>query len=71
MNTELISKITPQYIIDREGKKTAIIIDIDVFEKLMEEIEDFYFGKLAEATLEDDQEEYSLDEVEKDLKNSE
>jgi hypothetical protein len=45
------TSLTPQYIIDKSGKKTAVILDIDSFEKLLEEIEDIYFGSLAKKAL--------------------
>lgn len=42
----------PQFIIDKAGNKTAVILDIKTFEKMQDELEDFYFGTLAEAALE-------------------
>ena len=52
-----------QFIIDKTGKKTGIILDIKTFEKLMDELEDFYLGALAQAALKEDQEVVSHDEV--------
>ncbi len=51
-----ISSLSPQYIVDKKGKKTAVILNIDSFEKLLEEIEDIYFGSLAKAALEQEEE---------------
>ncbi len=47
-----IASLKPQYIVDKTGKKTAVILDINSFEKLLEEIEDGYFGSLAQKNLE-------------------
>lgn len=60
-------EIQPQYIVDNEGNRTAVILKIDQFERLMEDLEDFYLGKLAEAALENDTERHSLDSVKKEL----
>ena len=38
-----------QYIVDHIGKKTGVILSMETFEQLMEEIEDVYFGVLAQA----------------------
>ncbi len=51
-----LPEISPQYIIDKGGKKTAVIIDIETYEKLLEEIEDIYLGCLSEAALKDESE---------------
>ena len=50
----LLSKITPQYIIDKAGKKTGVILDILAFEQLLEEIEDIYFGSIAHKALQEE-----------------
>jgi hypothetical protein len=55
-NKALLSKITPQYIIDKSGKKTGVILDILAFEQLLEEIEDIYFGSIAHKALQKDDE---------------
>jgi predicted DNA-binding protein len=47
----LLSAITPQYIIDKSGKKTGVILDIITFEQLIEEVEDMYFGTIAHNAL--------------------
>jgi hypothetical protein len=50
----ILSKITPQYIIDKAGKKTGVILDIFSFEQLLEEIEDIYFGSIAHKALQEE-----------------
>ena len=55
-NKSLLSKITPQYIIDTAGKKTGVILDIFAFEQLLEEIEDIYFGSIAHKALQEEDE---------------
>lgn len=52
----LLSKITPQYIVDRAGKKTGVILDILAFEQLLEEVEDIYFGSIARKALQEENE---------------
>ena len=37
----------PQYIIDKAGKKTAVILDLETFKKLQEELEDFYNAQIS------------------------
>jgi len=55
-NKSVVSKITPQYIVDTAGKKTGVILDISTFEQLLEEIEDLYFGSLAHKALQEESE---------------
>jgi hypothetical protein len=50
------STIEAQYIVDKKGRKTAVILDIKVFKKLLEEVEDLYLGKLAQSALDEDSE---------------
>jgi len=35
-----MSKVKPQYVIDESGKKTAVILPIDEYEKLIEDMQD-------------------------------
>jgi hypothetical protein len=63
----LLSKITPQYIIDKAGKKTGVILDIVSFEKLLEEIEDIYFGSVAQKALQEEDEYITHSDVTKKL----
>lgn len=43
----LPKKIIPQYIIDKAGKKTAVILDIKTFNKMLDRIEDLYLTNMA------------------------
>jgi hypothetical protein len=47
-------EITPQFIVDKAGKKTGVILDIATFEQLMEKLEDLYLGTLAKDALKGD-----------------
>ena len=35
-----MNTIHPQYITDKDGKKTAVVLPMDEFEQLLEELED-------------------------------
>ncbi|MDR3646537.1 MAG: hypothetical protein P4L22_03275 [Candidatus Babeliales bacterium] len=48
-----IIDIHPQFIVDQNGKKTGVIMNIETFEELIEKIEDLYFGSLAHQNLPD------------------
>lgn len=48
--------IDPQYLINKSGKKTAVMLDIKTFENLLEYVEDEYFGKQATKLLKEDYE---------------
>jgi predicted DNA-binding protein len=63
----LLSKITPQYIIDKAGKKTGVILDILAFEQLLEEIEDIYFGSIAHKALQEENEYISHNDIKKKI----
>ena len=43
-----ISSYQPQYIVDDKGNRKSVVFDMQNFEKLIEQIEDIYFGALAE-----------------------
>lgn len=58
-------QVMPQYIVDENGKKTGVILDIVTFKKLLAEIEDAYFGSLAQMTLEKEKEYLSHQQVKK------
>lgn len=45
--------IPTQFIIDETGKKTGVILDIETFQKLIDELEDFYLAALAQASMQD------------------
>ena len=62
-----LSILTPQYIIDKAGKKTGVILDIITFEQLLEEIEDIYFAAKAQTALQEKDELISHVEVKKKM----
>ena len=45
--------IQPQFIIDQNGKKTGVIMNIEIFEELIQKIEELYFGALAHQSVKD------------------
>ena len=63
----ILSKITPQYIIDKAGKKTGVILDIFSFEQLLEEIEDIYFGSIAHKALQEEDDYITHTDVKKKI----
>jgi len=62
-----LPELNPQYIVNEHGQKTSVILDIQTFKKLMEEIEDMYFGTLAQVALKSDTESISLEDAKKEL----
>ncbi|HJZ23856.1 MAG TPA: hypothetical protein VJ201_05340 [Candidatus Babeliales bacterium] len=56
--------ISPRYIVDSTGKKTEVVLDISTFEKMLESLEDMYFGLQAEQAL-DTGEFIDFDEINK------
>ncbi len=60
-----IPEVVPHYIVDNVGKKIGVILDMVTFDKLIEEIEDIYFGAIAQAALQRETEFLSHDEVKK------
>ncbi len=55
----------PQYIVDERGNKTAIVIDLKVFGKLLEELEDLYDVLEAENIIKEGGRTFTTEEVEK------
>lgn len=47
----VLDSITPQYIIDKAGKKTGVILDLKTFNTLVEELEDMYDVRQAEQII--------------------
>ena len=43
----------PRYIVDSTGKKVEVVLDLSTYEKMMENLEDSYFGEQAERALEE------------------
>ncbi len=48
-----ILEISPTYIVDSTGKKTGVILEISTSERMLERLEDMYFGLKAEQALEE------------------
>ena len=46
-------QISPRYIVDDSGKKKEVILDIKIYEKLLEELEDYYLGLEADKAFKD------------------
>jgi len=61
-------KIKIQYLVDNKGKKTSVVLDIKVFEDLLEKFEDMYDIVYAENILQSKGRTYSLEEIEKEFK---
>lgn len=55
----------PQYIIDEHGNKTAVILDLKLFNKLLEELEDLYDVVEAEKIIKRGGRTFTAEEVEK------
>lgn len=66
-NKSPLLNITPQYIIDKAGKKTGVILNILDFEQLLEEIEDIYFASVAHKALQEEDEFILHSDVKKKL----
>ncbi|HLW72680.1 MAG TPA: hypothetical protein VKR54_01395 [Candidatus Babeliales bacterium] len=62
-----LPKITPQYIINKAGKKTSVILDIHEFENLLEHIEDIYFASIAQKALQKEKEFITHNDVKKKI----
>jgi len=46
----LLSK-PPKFIVDENGRKVSVIVDIETFEQLMSELEDFYDNLLIDQSI--------------------
>lgn len=58
-------KITqPQYIVDEQGNKTAVILDLKIFNKMLEELEDLYDVVEAEKIIKKGEKTFTSKEVE-------
>lgn len=67
MKSVLSTDINTQYIVDKKGQKTGVILDIKLFQALLEELEDLYDITEAERVIEKKGKEYTLEDVEKSL----
>ena len=47
-NITTIFKQPPQYVVDQEGKRVSVILDIETFRRIQEELEDFYDNLLMD-----------------------
>lgn len=59
--------ISPQFIIDKTGKKTGVLLDISTFENMLEKLEELYLGLTAEHILENEKEFSDFEEIKKKL----
>lgn len=41
-------QLAPRYIVDDSGEKKEVVLDIKIYKKLLEELEDYYLGLEAE-----------------------
>jgi len=55
--------LNPQYVLDKAGKKAFVVLPIDEYESLLEDIQDL--GLIAERR---DEPKLSLDDFERELK---
>lgn len=55
----------PQYIVDEQGNKTAVILDLKIFNKMLEELEDLYDVLEAEKVIKKEGKRFTFEEVEK------
>lgn len=62
-----LDPLKAQYIVDKDGKKTGVILDIKMFNALLQELEDLYDITQAERIIEKKDQKYTLEEVEKSL----
>ena len=69
MKTSILSTIVPQYIIDNKGKKTGVVLDLQTFTTIVDELEELYDILEAEKILAkgDEEEGRSIEEIEKSL----
>ena len=67
MKKSIFSDLKAQYVVDSKGKKTGVILDIKLFDRLLEELEDLYDITEAERIIEKKGKRYTLEEVEQSL----
>ena len=44
-------EFSPRYIVDEQGKKIEVVLDILTFEKMVEKLEEVYLGLQAEKAI--------------------
>lgn len=64
----VIPHITPHFITNREGKRVGVFIDIEDYETLQQELEDFYLGAVATMVKQKKGSTTSLESIEKKYK---
>lgn len=68
INQSPLTSLKPQFIIDNEGKKTAVVLDIKSYETFLEKVEDLYLGMLATQALAEENELIPHEAVKKSIK---
>ena len=70
MNTSILDTIKPQYIVDNNGNKTGVVLDVQTFTSMIEELEDLYDIMQAEKILiqGESEEGKTLDEIEESIR---
>ena len=58
----------PQFVLDSQGNKIGVFIDIETYERLFRDLEDHYDNKLIDETL--DEETVPWEEVKADLRRA-
>ncbi len=51
MKSSILNTLTPQYIIDTEGKKKSVVLDLKTFTSMIEELEELHDIMEAEQIL--------------------
>jgi hypothetical protein len=64
----LIPGITPHVILNKAGEKVGVFFEIQDYEKLVDEVEDFLLGAVATAIKQKKEKTVSLDKIQKKLK---
>ena len=54
---------SPHFIVDAEGQRTAVILDLATYEQMLEDLEDLEDIRAADAAKRDDPEGLPLDEA--------
>ena len=65
--SSLLSSVKAQYIVNKTGKKTGVILDMKQLKTLFDEIEDLYDIAQAERVMAKKGKKYTLKEVEQSL----
>ncbi len=60
----------PQYIVDDAGKKVSVVISLEDYEKMLEDLDDIYCSRLYNNALELNKPSISLEEYTKNRKRS-